>query len=243
MNGRPAFPAAKAMAMKHDTSSDQCGSLGLAACGNGKLPDGAEPGDDAAKPLDRAVMTALAENHRAFLKFFAHRLGSRADAEDAMQDFHLKVLQYSARRRSEANVVAWLRRILHTTLIDQFRQRTQDDKARAAFKEMRAEAAGGAGEELHSVACHCIYLLLPTLKPDYADLIWRAYLMDQTRAQIAHELGLSPNTVAVRLHRARQAIRRRLLESCVTCPVHGFMDCGCPYLEPKPRPGAARGEV
>jgi len=82
-----------------------------------------------------------------------------------------------------------------------------------------------------------------TLKPDYADLIWRAYLMGQTRAQISRELGLSPNTVAVRVHRARQALRRRLLESCITCPVHGFMDCDCPYLNPKPRSGASKGTV
>lgn len=226
--------------MKQRLSPDQCGAEGPAACGNGQLPGGA---DDAAKPLDSAVMTALAENHRAFLKFFASRLGSRADAEDAMQDFHLKVLQYSARRRGEANIVSWLRRVLHTTLIDQFRQRAQADKARAAFKEMQAEAADEAGEELHSLACHCVYLLLPTLKPDYGDLIWRAYLMGQTRAQISRELGLSPNTVAVRLHRARQALRRRLLESCITCPVHGFMDCDCPYLNPKPRSGASKGTV
>ncbi|MDZ4136012.1 MAG: hypothetical protein U1D06_10545, partial [Paracoccaceae bacterium] len=37
----------------------------------------------------------------------------------------------------------------------------------------------------------------------------------------------APATLAVRLHRARKALKQRLVEMCLTCPEHGFMDCGC----------------
>ena len=44
---------------------------------------------------------------------------------------------------------------------------------------------------------------------------------------VATQLACSANAVKVRLHRARQALRRKLEETCRTCADHGCLDCTC----------------
>jgi hypothetical protein len=50
---------------------------------------------------------------------------------------------------------------------------------------------------------------------------------------VACQLGLTPNNLAVRLHQARQALRKRLEQTCETCPTHGFRNCACPREAPR----------
>jgi RNA polymerase sigma-70 factor (ECF subfamily) len=59
----------------------------------------------------------------------------------------------------------------------------------------------------------------------------RADLGNEPHEAIAAALGLTQGNLAVRLHRARQALRKALQLSCETCPIHGFLDCGCEYTK------------
>lgn len=85
--------------------------------------------------------------------------------------------------------------------------------------------------ELDAAVCNCLYRLLPTLKPEYSDIVWRADILGEPRDRLAASLGTSLNNVTVRLHRGRQALRKRLEEMCRTCPIHGFLDCHCEKAE------------
>lgn len=84
-----------------------------------------------------------------------------------------------------------------------------------------------AEAELQAAICACLHELIAMIKPDDADLIRRIDLNEEPRAAVATDLGLTPATLAVRLHLARKALKQRLVEMCLTCPEHGFMDCGC----------------
>lgn len=84
-----------------------------------------------------------------------------------------------------------------------------------------------AEAELQAAICACLHELIATIKPDDADLIRRIDLNEEPRAAVAADLGLTPATLALRLHRARNALKQRLTEMCLTCPEHGFMDCDC----------------
>lgn len=53
----------------------------------------------------------------------------------------------------------------------------------------------------------------------------------EPRDRIAASLGVTLNNVTVRLHRGRQALKKRLDQMCLTCPVHGFLDCRCDEAE------------
>jgi RNA polymerase sigma-70 factor (ECF subfamily) len=47
------------------------------------------------------------------------------------------------------------------------------------------------------------------------------------RGNCGRALGIDEANVRVRLHRARLALKQRLIDTCHTCPEHGFLDCGC----------------
>lgn len=183
--------------------------------------------DEPHKPVDRAVETALTENHRAFLRFLARRLGSEHGAEDVLQEFYLKALSNAESIRKTESVVAWLYRILSSTLADHYRTRYRRARHEAAYAREQAVQTESPDADLHTLVCQCLYKLLPTLRAEYAEVLWRIDLIGEPRRKTARILGLTMNNLTVRLHRARQALKRALLLSCETCPEHGFFDCAC----------------
>lgn len=198
-----------------------------------KGEDRAAATDEALRPLDDAVSAALAASQRDFLRFLVRRLGSREDAEDALQEVWLKVVRGKTALDQEANVEAWLRRVLRNVVVDRYRRRAAQRRFEDAFRRERESVTAGTDVELEAVVCACIHRLLPTLKPDYAELLWRVDLAGQARDDVARQLGLTPNNLNVRLHRARQALRKRLEQTCETCPTHGFLSCACPRRAPR----------
>ncbi len=53
---------------------------------------------------------------------------------------------------------------------------------------------------------------------------------------MAREAGITAKNAGVRLHRARQALKKQLERSCGSCAVHGCLDCSC---KPSHRAGGA----
>ena len=187
------------------------------------------------KPMDAAVRRALVESHRDLLRILRRRLGSQEEAEEVLQRFMLKAIERADDLRDVKSVRAWLGRVLATTIIDfqraAIRRRRHE---RAVEPEELAAAADLAIEpdaEIDEAVCDCLYHLLPTLKSDYADVIWRADLLGEPRDRLAVSLGTTVNNISVRLHRARQALKIRLAQMCDSCIVHGFLNCRCDKAE------------
>jgi RNA polymerase sigma-70 factor, ECF subfamily len=80
--------------------------------------------------------------------------------------------------------------------------------------------------ESERTVCACVAGLAGTLKPEYAQALRRVDLEGASLALLAEEAGITPNNAKVRLHRARQALARRLEQSCGTsCCRRGCVDC------------------
>ena len=75
--------------------------------------------------------------------------------------------------------------------------------------------------------CECFRDILPTLKPEYSQLIEQLELADGDPEQVAAQLHISRNNLKVRRHRAREALRERLEETCRMCAEHACLDCTC----------------
>ncbi|MAT03890.1 MAG: RNA polymerase subunit sigma-70 [Acidimicrobiaceae bacterium] len=188
--------------------------------------------DAADKAADAAVRRALVESRRQILNFLQRRLGSSEAAEDVLQAFMLRAIERSTQLRDVRSVRGWLSRILATTIVDHQRRSTRRRQREAVMHPNDIEALEiEADEELDEAVCNCLYKLLPTLKPDYAEVIWRVDLLGEPRDRVAASLGVTLNNVTVRLHRGRQALKKRLEEMCLTCPIHGFLDCRCEEAE------------
>jgi len=170
------------------------------------------------------VLAALVDNHRQFLAFLQRRVRTRAEAEDLLQAAYLRGIEKGGAIRSNESAVAWFYRLLRNALVDHYRR--AGARARLISDEAPSEAAA-PDPELRGEVCACISRLLPALKPEYAEMVKRVDLEETPVADVAHSLGLTPNNAAVRLHRARAALKRSLERSCGTCATHGCLDCGC----------------
>lgn len=183
---------------------------------------------DVLATINPAVVRALADAHDSIRSFLRRSLRSEEDADDVMQDFYLRFFARASQVRHEESARAWLRRVLMSVLNDYFRRESARQRAEADFA--RKEAAMPPPEqEADAAACLCLYKVLPALKAEYAEILQRVDLADEPREAVAASLGLTAGNLAVRLHRARAALRRVLQLTCETCPIHGYLDCGCDY--------------
>ncbi len=181
-------------------------------------------GEPSPNELSPEVIGRLVAGHREFLRFLESKVESRAVAEELLQTAFVRAMDKGDALRDEESAVAWFRRILHNALVDHYRRRASEKRALEA--EAR-EPAPPSEVELKNAVCRCIEGLVPTLKPEYRTLLERVDLGEAPISEVASELGITVNNATVRLHRARQALKRTLEASCGTCAEHGCLDCGC----------------
>jgi len=196
--------------------------------------------DEALRAVEGTVEAALVANHRDFLRFLVRRVGDADTAEDVLQQFCLRAVSRGSELRQSESAVAWLYRLLRTTLVDHYRSDTTRRRREADYARMEILSDDGRDAELESTICACLETLLPTLKAEYADILQRVDLRETPPREVARDLGLTPSNVRVRLHRARQAIKESLLLSCRTCAEHGCLDCDC---KPPGGPGGGADEA
>lgn len=175
-----------------------------------------------------AVETVLTEVHRDMFRFLVRRLGDEHEAADVLQDFYVKILTRFSDLRDTDKLRGWMASVLRSVIADHYRAKGRHSRLAEAYKSDAALFPAFDEEEIDLVICVCLYKLLPTLKEEYAGILWRTDLIGEARDVIASDLGLNENAFRVKLHRARQALRKRLEQTCETCPRHGFFKCGCP---------------
>ena len=71
--------------------------------------------------------------------------------------------------------------------------------------------------ELRQEICQCVSALLGTLKPEYRDALQVVDLEDRKLSDLAERSGITAENAAVRIHRARKALRRQVERACGTC--------------------------
>lgn len=172
-----------------------------------------------------AVATLL-ENHRAFLRYLERRLGDRALAEDILQEAFAKVVARPEQAPADESVIPWFYRTLRNAAVDQFRRRGAADRAYQAFARELETHKGPTGEMAAEI-CACVSRLAATLKPEYAEALQAIEVAGTPVKAFAAAKGLTSSNAAVRVYRARQALKKRVAESCGTCAEHGCVNCTC----------------
>jgi RNA polymerase sigma-70 factor (ECF subfamily) len=177
-------------------------------------------------PLSPEVVTALVKNHREFLAFLQKRLGDRALAEDILQEAFVRGLHKLTNLEQEESVTAWFYRILRNAVIDHHRRRATTDRKLESFAAELNQHLEPEGE-VRGAVCRCVGELAGTLKPEYADALRRVEVDGLPVKDYATEAGITGNNAAVRVFRAREALRKQVTRSCGTCADHGCLDCTC----------------
>ena len=178
----------------------------------------------AAEP--EAPLAVLLENHRAFLAYLERRVGDRALAEDILQDAFAKVVERPEQAPVDEGVVPWFYRLLRNAAIDRFRRSGAASRAIEAFaRELETHAA--PPPEMEGEICACVARLATTLKPEYAEALQAVDVGGTPVKAFAEARGLTASNAGVRVFRARDALRKRVQQSCGTCADHGCQNCTC----------------
>jgi RNA polymerase sigma factor (sigma-70 family) len=180
--------------------------------------------EDAPSPDHVAV---LVEHHARFLAFLKPRVGSTEAAEEILQAAFVRGLEKQGSIREGDNAVRWFYRLLRNALVDHYRRRGAEQRGQERLANETGEASDELDGALEGEVCACVTALIPTLKAEYADVLRRVELDGGSVAGVAAELGVTPNNAAVRLHRAREALKKRLEQTCGTCTEHGCLECTC----------------
>jgi len=213
---------------------------------SGALPPDALPtaDDEAVRAPTADVVRALVENHRAFLAFLEKRVGRRDLAEDILQEAFTRGIGRIETLKNDESAVAWFYRALRNAVIDSHRRRGAEERALAAFAA-ELEQYEEPVEEVRGAVCQCVARLAGTLKPEYAEALDRIEVQGLSVKAFAEAQGISAGNAAVRVFRAREALRRQVMTSCGTCADHGCLNCTCgapahPAATPEQAPAPRR---
>ena len=185
-----------------------------------------EQSADVTRGMSPEVARVLVDNHRRFLAFLERRAGRRELAEEILQDAFVRGLAHGDSLRDAESATAWFYRVLRNALTDHYRRQSARARALDAAQHELSEVAD---EEIMNEACACVTALVDTLKPEYAEAVRQVDLAGLSVQSYAAAAGITANNAGVRLHRAREALRKQVAKSCGTCALHGCVDCTCKH--------------
>ncbi len=133
--------------------------------------------------------------------------GSRADAEDLVQDTYARVLARPRFLRNDDDL-GYLMRVLRNTFYSQRRTAARRPQTQAVpeDRELVDPRAGARPEE--AVAAREVFAVIATLQPDFRDALVAVDVVGLSYGEAGRLLGVKEATITSRLHRARGQVAR-----------------------------------
>lgn len=169
-------------------------------------------------------MARLVEHRHEFLGFLERRVGDRALAEDLLQEAFARSLSKADQLEQEESAVAWFYRVLRNSITD-YRRRAGSNAHK--LEALQRELSESAEPELERAVCQCVGGLAETLKPEYAAALRAVEVQGMPVKDFATAEGISSNNAAVRVFRAREALRLQIKKCCGACADNQCRDCTC----------------
>lgn len=171
----------------------------------------------AARKGDRAALSTLLDRHQQKVFGFGVKMcGDSEDAKDVAQDTLLTMARSVKDFRGDASLSTWLYTVARSFCIKK-RRRT---KGAPAFHEPLDKVANENVGELAATpeqalldreARETVVAALDTLEPEAREVVVLRDIEGLTASEVAEVRGTSVAAVKSRLHRARAALRERLL--------------------------------
>lgn len=121
-------------------------------------------------------------------------------------------------------ILSWFFTVLRNAVIDSVRKTNSEEKKTESMKHFLSLNYNSEDE---SEICECFKELLPSMKPEYRDMIENLELGSETAEGASLRLNMNRNQLKVLRFRARQQLKKFMEESCRVCAKHGCLDCTC----------------
>ena len=170
--------------------------------------------------MPKADFKSIHDQFRPRVLRYVTRLVGGSEAEDLTQSVMLKVSEGIARFRGDSSVSTWIYRIATNAALDRLRQRKIEPLTETGFEfdendlppaaTIVSVEAAAIREEIGA----CIREFVQRLPENYKTVMTLSDLEGFKNEEIAAILGLTLDTVKIRLHRARERLRKDLQDGC-----------------------------
>jgi RNA polymerase sigma factor (sigma-70 family) len=164
---------------------------------------------------EQALYGQLVQRYQQFVFTLVLRFtDNREDAEEISQDIFVKAYRSMADFRGESKFSTWLYTIVRTSCITFLRKKklatTSIDNERTQLSLENRESSFNANTIEQKSRYAVVNEAIRLLSPDDAQLITLFYKGEQSLEEIGRIMGYEPNTVKVKLHRARHRLKDKL---------------------------------
>jgi RNA polymerase sigma-70 factor (ECF subfamily) len=162
-----------------------------------------------------ANYAVLVKRHQRFVFTLALRFAkNREDAEEIAQDCFVKAYKALGTFKQNSKFSTWLYTITYTTAMTFLRKKKLNTSSINDDENVLQIANSGTGFDADQIEKKSSYAYLnqaiKMLLPDDAAIITLFYKGEQSLDEIGTALKMEPNTVKVKLHRARQRLKEKL---------------------------------
>ncbi len=173
------------------------------------------------RKADPDAFGVLYDRHSGVAFSLAYRIvGSRAAAEDVVQEAFLSIWRSGARYdRARGSVRTWVLGIVHNRAIDGLRRATVHDKRRASDEGLAERLESGVRTDVEAARREesaSVREALGALPPEQTQVIELAYFGGFTHTEIAEMLDTPVGTVKGRMRLGLGKLRHRLDQEGVT---------------------------
>jgi RNA polymerase sigma factor (sigma-70 family) len=164
---------------------------------------------------EQALFAQLVRRYQQYVFTLVLRFtDSREDAEEISQDVFVKAYRSLADFRGESKFSTWLYTVVRTSSITFLRKKKLDTTSldnERTFLQLENRESGFNANTMEQKSRHAmVNAAIRLLSPDDGQIITLFYKGEQSLEEIGRIMGLEPNTVKVRLHRARNRLREKM---------------------------------
>jgi RNA polymerase sigma-70 factor (ECF subfamily) len=163
---------------------------------------------------------SLHDQFRPRVLRYATRLVGDADAEDVTQSVMLKLSEGLSGFRGDSSISTWVYRIATNVAVDKLRHKAIQPLTDAGYEfdeddlPPAAQSPSVETTAIREEMSACISEFVARLPEKYKTVMVLSELEGFTNGEIAAILGLTLDTVKIRLHRAREKLRKDLEAGC-----------------------------
>ncbi|MBS1933220.1 MAG: sigma-70 family RNA polymerase sigma factor [Bacteroidetes bacterium] len=164
---------------------------------------------------EQQIFAQLVERYQNYVFTLVLRMvESREDAEEVSQDIFVKAYRSLADFRGDSKFSTWLYTIARTSSITFLRKKKLDtismDNEKTFVQAENRESSFKANIIEQKSRQAMVNEAIAMLSPDDAQIITLFYKAEQSLEEMGKILGMEPNTVKVKLHRARQRLKEKM---------------------------------
>jgi RNA polymerase sigma-70 factor (ECF subfamily) len=152
------------------------------------------------------------EFNQKLLSYIESKVNNTHDAEDILQDVFVKIYNSIDQLETQAAIKSWIYRIMKNTIIDFYKKKKDISVSPDTLYSIEVDYDDG--DNMNDDISKCIGEIIFTL-PDKYQTVYDMYEKNNFKhREIAEALDISVSASKVRLKRAKDMCKRKLVECC-----------------------------